>query len=187
MQSIHIHPNWNSQAESFDADIAVLILEEKVQFSRFIQPICLMDPTSFLTSVNNGIVVGHGKSEDKTKIHENIPRILSLPIHKNDDCFLKNIYLTKISSRRTFCGGEGRGVGVCRGDSGSGLYVTYGNTFYIRGIVSSSLFTGTHECDVNTFSVFTDILHYTDWVNSITPSTNYYSNRRRRFYSRRRL
>ncbi|CAG9811188.1 unnamed protein product [Chironomus riparius] len=175
VQSIILHPDWNPKTEAFDADIAVLVLEEKVTFTKYIQPVCLIDPSSFLTTLNSGVVVGYGKSEDKSKVHENIPKILNFPMHKNDQCFLKNIYLTKISSQRTFCGGQGRGLGVCRGDSGSGLFVTYGNTFYLRGIVSSSLFTGTNECDVNTYSVFTDVLHYTDWINSISPSPRFYN------------
>ncbi|XP_070501605.1 serine protease gd-like [Chironomus tepperi] len=164
VQSVNIHPDWNTLTESFDADIAVLVLERETAFSELIQPICLVQDTSAIT----GVVVGYGKSEDETKIHEKIPKILETPIHSNEDCFLKNFYLSKISSKRTFCGGTGTGVGVCRGDSGSGLFVTDGTTYYLRGIVSSSLIGGPYGCDVDTYSVFSDVTKYIDWINWVS-------------------
>jgi len=144
---------------SFDADIAIITLEEPVQFTKYIQPICLNPPHA-----SKGFVVGYGKSEDLSKIHENIPKIIETPIHDNANCFLKNQQLVSISSSRTFCGGSGEGTGVCIGDSGSGLFVSYQQTFYFRGIVSSSLFKFGKSCDVDTYSVFTDINQFSGWI-----------------------
>ena len=162
------HPDWNTLTQSFDADIAVLVLEREVSFNEHIQPICLPSFHSNIVSISKGIVVGFGKSEDETKFHENIPKILETPIHDNQDCFEDNDGLALLSSGRTFCGGQGRGVGVCVGDSGSGLIVTNGTTFYLRGIVSSSVKGGQYGCDVDTYAVFTDVLKFTDWINGIS-------------------
>ncbi|XP_070493054.1 uncharacterized protein [Chironomus tepperi] len=164
VQSINIHPDWNTLTESFDADLSVLVLESEALLSRYIQPVCLF---SSLPNFVSGVVVGYGKSEDGTKIHENIPRILNSQIHNNPYCFQDNRALARISSGRTFCGGPGRGIGVCNGDSGSGLYVTDGTTYYLRGVVSSSLIGGPYGCDVDTYSVFTDVLKFVDWINGI--------------------
>ncbi|XP_070493065.1 uncharacterized protein [Chironomus tepperi] len=166
VQSINMHPDWNTLTQAFDADIAVLVLDSEVTFSGFIQPICLVRASSAST----GVVVGYGVSEDVTKIHENIPKILETPIHSNKDCFKNNEALAGISSGRTFCGGTGTGIGVCRGDSGSGLIVTDGTTYYLRGIVSSSLIGGPYGCDVDTYSVFTDVTKYIDWINNVSTS-----------------
>lgn len=144
---------------SFDADIAIITLEDPVQFTKYIQPICL-NPSN----ATNGIVVGYGKSEDLTKEHENIPKIIDTPIHDNANCFLKNHDLVDLSSNRTFCGGNGNGQGVCTGDSGSGLYVFSQQAFYLRGVVSSSLFSFGQSCDVDTYSVFTDVNHFNGWI-----------------------
>ncbi|XP_070493066.1 uncharacterized protein [Chironomus tepperi] len=168
VQSINMHPDWNPHAESFDADITVLVLENEVIFGTNIQPICL--PNSNITAVEIGFVVGYGKSEDDTKVHENIPKIIEVPIHKNEDCFLNNYLLAKLSSRRTFCGGTGTGIGVCNGDSGSGLIVTDGSAYYFRGVVSSSLLNANRECNVDTYSVFTDVTKYIDWINGVATS-----------------
>jgi len=127
-------------------------------------------PNSNVAAIKTGIVVGFGRSEDETKVHENIPKMLETPIHSNEDCFLHNYLLVKLSSRRTFCGGTGTGIGVCKGDSGSGLFVTDGTAYYLRGIVSSSLIGGRYGCDVDVYSVFTDVTKYIEWINGISTS-----------------
>jgi len=127
-------------------------------------------PNSNVAAITTGIVVGFGRSEDKTKIHENIPKMLETPIHSNEDCFLENHVLATLSSKRTFCAGTGTGIGVCKGDSGSGLIVNDGNAYYLRGIVSSSLIGGPYGCDLDAYSIFTDVTKYIEWINGI--STN---------------
>ncbi|KAL7013281.1 hypothetical protein ACKWTF_015317 [Chironomus riparius] len=168
VQNINMHPHWNPQIKSFDADIAVLVLENQVTFGYYIQPICL--PTLNIKVITRGYVVGYGKSEDTSKVHENIPKIIETPIHENADCFLKNYFLATLSSRRTFCGGTGTGIGVCNGDSGSGLVVTDGSAYYLRAVVSSSLRGGQYGCDVDAYSVFTDVTEYVDWINGLSTS-----------------
>ena len=177
IQKIHIHPDWNPRAQSFDADIAVLVIEGKIGFDNYIQPICLVTAGVNIEVSSNGVVVGFGRSEDDSKLHENIPKVIDTPIHDNVDCFLKHYELAKLSSRRTFCGGKANGVGVCSGDSGSGLVVLYGGYYYLRGIVSSSLRDYKHGCDVDAYSVFTDVLKYNDWVNGIDVTDNFYDSR----------
>lgn len=168
VQNIHVHPDWNQNTETYDADIAVMILETEVIFSRKIQPICLMDSSSAVATKTEGVVVGYGKDEDPNTLHLNIPKSINMPIHQNEDCFLKNHILAQMSSKRTFCGGAGNGTGVCQGDSGSGLVVTDERAYYLRGIVSASLNNLTYSCDVDTYSIFTNVLHFTHWINSVS-------------------
>jgi len=168
VQRIHIHRNWNPHTERRDADIAVMVLETEVTFSNYIQPICLIDSSSAVARLTEGVVVGYGKDEDPNKDHTNVPKSINMPIHQNEDCFLKNSIFAQISSKRTFCGGSGNGTGVCKGDSGSGFVVNDGTAYYLRGIVSSSLYNLTNACDVDTYSVFTNVLPFTDWINSVS-------------------
>jgi secreted trypsin-like serine protease len=55
---------------------------------------------------------------------------------------------------------------VCAGDSGGGILVKVSNVYYLRGIVSSSLLTNDYECDVDSYSVFTNVLKFTNWIKS---------------------
>jgi len=170
IQKINIHPDWSTQTEAYDADIAVLVLEKTVIFSELIQPICLVIQESKIARITEGFVVGYGQSEDVTKFHENIPKIIETPIHTQSHCFATYELLKGLSSGRTFCGGTGNGVGVCKGDSGSGLYVKDGQVYYLRGIVSSSLFNSEKGCDVNSYSVFTNVVKYVNWIEGLSTS-----------------
>lgn len=168
---IDIHQDWNPFTQSYDADLALLELEHVITFNNYIKPICLWESQND-PATSSGIVVGYGKSEDKSKRHENIPKQLQVPIHTQEKCFLSKPDLAKISSTRTICAGAGNGKGVCIGDSGSGLYVKINNAYYLRALVSSSLKSSNSPCDVNSYSVFTNVWKYKTWIKSplSTPS-----------------
>ncbi|KAL7011480.1 hypothetical protein ACKWTF_014276 [Chironomus riparius] len=58
VESINPHNNWNPHTVKYDADIAVLRLNEDVSFSTYIQPVCLASLSMSLSPFKNGIVVG---------------------------------------------------------------------------------------------------------------------------------
>lgn len=166
VEGIKVHHDWNVNSKSFDADIAMITLTDDIHFTRYVQPICLIEPDSSVEEIMIGYSVGYGKSEDETKLHETIPKFVKTPIQgSNEECFYTNDVLLKISSRRTFCGGSRDGIGVCMGDSGNGLFIQQNNIFYLRGIVSSSLMASS-SCDVNNYSVYTNVLKFREWINN---------------------
>lgn len=170
VNKVFLHPEWNPFIESYDADIAVLKLQNEIRFTNYIQPVCLMHIDSTLKETINGVVAGYGKSQNDNKIHENIPKVLLSPIHDDFECFSKTYDLAKLGSKRTFCAGPGDGTGVCIGDSGGGLYIESKNVFYLRGIVSSALLDRSLKCDVNAYSIYTDVTKFNDWIDSIIDS-----------------
>jgi len=176
IKKIQIHRDWNVEAESFDADIAILTLSNDVTFNRYIQPICLIDPGMDVATILQGYAVGYGKSE--TKELEDVLKFTKTPINNdNADCFFSNHFLLPLSSNRTFCGGSRDGSGVCVGDSGNGLFIAVRNTFYIRGIVSSSLYT-LNSCDVHNYAIFTNVIKFYDWIKRrINSKINSYDTR----------
>lgn len=162
-QKIHIHNQWDPNLRSYDADIALLVFESgKIQLTHLIQPICLWSSRNVIAETE-GTVVGWGKSGDPYKIHENVPKKIQVPMFTNEECFLETHELAQISSKRTFCAGFRNGTGVCIGDSGSGFFVKIEDSYYLRGIVSSSL-VGMMHCDVTKYAVYTNILAFTSWI-----------------------
>lgn len=161
---IILHNEWNPHTTAYDADIAILRFESgKILFSEYVQPICLWDSTT-IPSETVGVVIGWGKSDDTTKLHEKLPKLAELPMHSNEDCFLETPKLAEISSRRTFCAGLKNGTGVCFGDSGGGFVIKVKKINYLKGIVSSSLIED-GMCDVTKFAVYTDVLKYKSWID----------------------
>lgn len=41
VRRISIHPDWNARDQKYDADLAVLTLSKTIDFTNFIQPVCL--------------------------------------------------------------------------------------------------------------------------------------------------
>jgi len=166
VQSIHINPDWSSLTRSYDADVAVLILEQDVTFNMYIQPICMTSTDPRIAVMTEGVVVGNGKSGEN-EVYESIPKNLKMPIQEDEVCMKKDSFFKILSSGRTFCAGSADGNGVCSGDSGSGFAVKIGTAYYLRGIVSVSLGDPMLGCDVKSFAVFTDALKFVNWINRI--------------------
>jgi hypothetical protein len=156
-KSIQIHPDWDYSTVKYDADIAVLVLKDKVTFGTYIQPACLPTPT---TSVFNtrGTIVGYGQSET-TEIHENRPKFVEIASIENEECLWNSQLFYLAGSKRSFCAGE-LGKNPCRGDSGGGFYVQNGDSYTVNGIVSA----GSTNCSASQFVMFTSVPKFVVWI-----------------------
>lgn len=163
VKEIKTHPDWNQNVPDFDADIAVLELENEIVYSNIIRPICISGYTMEIYSISRGIVAGFGRSEFSAM--ESVARKLNLPIQNYHDCS-NDSRISFLMSSRTICGGDSNGSGVCDGDSGSGLIVFHEGFFYLRGIISVSRLNEFNQCNVDMPSVFTDALKFDDWIKS---------------------
>lgn len=116
LDRIHIHPDWRYHTDDYDADIAILTLQQPVKFSEYISPVC-WPSRSDNDDVFRGTVIGWGMSENEDKQVEEIPKELTVDSVKNEVCFLEYFQFAIISSNRTFCAGV-KDAGPCLGDSG---------------------------------------------------------------------
>lgn len=119
VEQILIHTDYKKQRDSFDADIAILIMTKRIEFNEFVRPACLWPGTSSIQEIEGqkGIVVGWGK-DGQSNIVSNIPKKVSLPIVNSITCVQTSESLSKAVSNRTFCAGTLNGDGPCHGDSG---------------------------------------------------------------------
>lgn len=165
---IVVHSDWNPLAASFDADIAMLVVDSEVfQYTKYIKPICLFNPTDNSSGIDDGVVVGWGL-HDSGPSNITAPQQLRVSIVPNARCFLKNPHLVPISSERTFCAGfSDANVGVCNGDSGGGLFVRFRGRYFLFGTVSASLLSA-GNCDVDTYAIYTDAQKMSPWIDSQT-------------------
>jgi hypothetical protein len=111
---IFVNPNWKHWTQDYDSDIALIILESKVQVSDAIFPICLWNQANAVSSEANGIIVGWGKNGNTASVSKK-PRELQVKIKTNEECFLKNPRFAAISSLNTFCAGKDEFSGPCSG------------------------------------------------------------------------
>lgn len=118
------------------------------------------------------ILLGFGITESGSL--SDIARELKNPIQSVKNCVRQNNKLRTFVISRTFCNGYTNGTGVFNGNSGSGVYVFYNGQFYLRGIVSVSLFTSLLKCDVHSISISTDASVFYKWIQSLEIDENGY-------------
>lgn len=127
---IFIHPNWTTEHYKYDADLAILVLEQRVNFTDFIQPVCLTDD-SRIAEYEDGYVVGWGRSP--SKYTEDVPSQILIHSISDKNCLQDEWNLGQVFSNRSFCAG-GRGSGPCKGDSGKCLKISFKRLNYCYSI-----------------------------------------------------
>ncbi|XP_014605125.1 PREDICTED: serine protease gd-like [Polistes canadensis] len=160
-----VHPDYDHYDQSADADLAVMILLETVEFSESIKPICLWTGSDDLRDIvgYNGYVIGWGKNERDQISNE--PRLVVVPIVSQEDCLRSNQAFLELTSNRTLCAGSRNGIGPCNGDSGSGLVIRRNDgRYYLRAVVSRSILDFSMSCDLNNYIVYVDLMKYRDWI-----------------------
>lgn len=152
--------------DNYDADIAILVLKVATDFNRFVQPVCLPEHNNNVIT-GTGIVTGWGKAQSSDQLNQPTPSELKIPAVDDGHCYTKEPKLAKYSSDRMFCGGfRDQGIAVCLGDSGGGFF-SLDETWTIRGIVSGGLRTAMGECNVNTFTLYTNVAKFRGWINEV--------------------
>ena len=113
ISSIKLHNDWNSQKETYDADIAILRLTNTISFTNYIQPACLPS-SNFNPFEIDGTVVGYGFSDDTKGDHEMRPKFVEISSITQEDCLIGRDVIARISSKRMFCAGS-VGKNPCKG------------------------------------------------------------------------
>ncbi|XP_037955602.1 serine proteinase stubble [Teleopsis dalmanni] len=155
-----VHPKYNFF--TYEYDLALVKLEQPLEFAPHVSPICLPQTDSLLIGMN-ATVTGWGRlSEGGT-----LPSVLqevSVPIVSNDNC--KTMFLR--AGRQEFipeiflCAGyETGGQDSCQGDSGGPLQVkSQDGRFFLAGIISW----GIGCAEANLPGVCTRISKFVPWI-----------------------
>lgn len=147
----------------FYNDIAVLVLSENVQKSKYVIPICIPRGELIRQTFDGAVatVVGwgttrYGGGESSKQLEA------KLPVWRNEDC--NRAYFQPITD--TFlCAGYARGgIDACQGDSGGPLMLQVGGRWTQIGVVSFG-----NKCGEPGYpGVYTRVTHYTHWLQQNT-------------------
>ncbi|EDW29903.1 GL15844 [Drosophila persimilis] len=165
VDGIYIHPDFNSQLSSYDADIAVVILKDEVRSNATQQQ-------------SSQLHQGEGKKATDTST----PKVVKAPIVANGVCFKANAHFRSLSSNRTFCAGiqleskepQSSSSILYTGISGAGLMILKSNRWMLRGTVSAALppalelgsTTGSTNCCSNQYIIYADVAKFIDWITA---------------------
>ncbi|KAG4072226.1 hypothetical protein HA402_005948 [Bradysia odoriphaga] len=159
VSAIYIHDEWDPFGDSFDADIAILVLSKNVTFTDDIQPVCM--PANGVTENIEGSVVGYVVR--RSTIHAEIPRRIIVRSVNSSHCFREGNVDAAFSSNRTFCGGDGNGSPDV-GDSGSGYFFTPGFSWAQYGLVAVVRTNATGHVMPHSYHLYTNVTMFKDWI-----------------------
>lgn len=168
VSEIHVHPDWRVYDEAFDADIAILVLNETISLTNYIQPVYLPADELIIDSYTinvTGTIVGWGLAENRA--HEEVPRQALIQTFNDSYCYRSDYGTVTLSSARTFCGGNGEGTPNI-GDSGSGLFVYNGTNWVQYGIISASSTNGIGQIVRSSNSVYVNVKSFKHWIIETT-------------------
>ncbi|KZC13498.1 Serine protease easter [Dufourea novaeangliae] len=146
------HPNY--QTDTFANNIAMLRLQEPIQYTASVQPICLPPADRLLNPTVSPVLVGWGKlSSQRMKSCQQ--QSLRMRIIPNQEC--SSYYDQGLSVELCAIGDEM----PCSGYSGSPLLFRYGDSYFLLGILSYG-----SNCNsaTNFPSVFVNVLSYIRWI-----------------------
>ncbi|XP_065335744.1 transmembrane protease serine 9-like [Cloeon dipterum] len=182
ISSLITHPKYDPA--EFNSNVGIMILNEKIEITNQVRPICLWndDSDSNLVRVagTEAMAVGFGLVDNHTRTEELQEARLLIRGHK--ECYLssRRFFAKYLVPGDNFCAGYTNGTTVCNGDSGGSLSVEKDGRWFIRGILSFGvskkvMFEGEQRslCHPNHYSLIVDVASYMDWIVENTPEISF--------------
>ncbi|XP_022904920.1 trypsin-1-like [Onthophagus taurus] len=166
VQTIFKHSNYNV-GTTYNNDIALLKLDERVAFGDLLRPVCLPRRGETFTG-KIGTVVGWGATESHGSVSNKL-REVKVPILSLNEC-RSTAYNRDRITENMLCAGYPKGMkDSCQGDSGGPLHVPEGRRHEVVGIVSWG-----EGCALKDYpGVYTRVNRYITWIESNTKGSCY--------------
>ncbi|XP_053825808.1 enteropeptidase [Vidua macroura] len=156
---IIINPHYMKQTK--DSDIALMHLQHKVQYTDYIQPICLPEKNQqFLPGINCSIA-GWGNIRNEGP-SSNILQEAEVPLLSNEKC---QQWMPKYNiTENMLCAGyDMGGIDSCQGDSGGPLTFEDGDKWFLVGVTSFG-----EGCALpQRPGVYVRVTMFVDWIKNI--------------------
>ncbi|XP_048842411.1 prostasin-like isoform X4 [Brienomyrus brachyistius] len=155
------HPQYSGFTH--DNDLALLKLSSNVNFTNYIQPVCLAASSStFYTGTETWITGWGNVGWDVNLPSPGILQEVQVPVVGNKKC--NCLYGQGIITANMMCAGLlAGGKDSCQGDSGGPLVVKQGSVWIQAGIVSFG-----YKCAKPNYpGVYTRVSQYQAWINSV--------------------
>ncbi|XP_037816104.1 serine protease 7 [Lucilia sericata] len=157
------HPQYDDKNSNRYHDIALIRLDQDVEYNDFIRPVCL-PVAATKQDINTGAlltVAGWGRT--LLARQSNVKKQLDIPVNDHNACVQK-FATRKINIGPTqLCAGGEFAKDSCDGDSGGPLMrKAFMKRWYLEGIVSFG-----NRCGLEGWpGVYTRVSEYTDWIQS---------------------
>ncbi|XP_070596620.1 transmembrane protease serine 12-like [Erythrolamprus reginae] len=166
IKAIHIHPNFVK--ETYDNDIAMIILVRSIKFNDYVQPICLPTTNLLINEQSLCYITGWDIREKGEKVLILQEAQIIIMAHKMCNELKRHnhsITLNMICAWLPY-----GGIDTCQGDTGGPLacYLATTKKFYLVGI--TSLGNGCRHPQYP--GVYAKTINYIHWINKYLQSKN---------------
>lgn len=164
VSEIFVHPEWMVYDHVAKANLAILVLNDKVPFTKYIQHISLPADDVLVDSTNinlRGITVGWVLAENNTL--GEIPIQADIKAINDSQCFRMNRHIVNLSSERTFCVGSEE-WNPTMSECGGGLFVRNFSNWVQYGVTSAVVLYPNGSIDRSSPIVFTNVQSFHSWI-----------------------
>ncbi|XP_018412200.1 PREDICTED: enteropeptidase [Nanorana parkeri] len=158
IDQIIINPHYNRRTK--DSDIVMMHLELKVNYTDYIQPVCLPESLSNFPSGLNCSIAGWGRTQSQGPI-PNILQEAVVPLITKSKC-QQQMPEYNITNSMVCAGYNEGGIDTCQGDSGGPLMCHQENRWYLVGATSFGYGCAQPERP----GVYARVTTFTEWIQS---------------------
>ncbi|XP_069616985.1 enteropeptidase [Ranitomeya imitator] len=156
IDQIVINPHYNRRTK--DSDIVMMHLELQVNYTDYIQPVCVPESQEGFPPGLNCTIAGWGRTQSQGPV-PNILQEAKVPLISNGKC-QQQMPEYNISSSMICAGYEEGGIDTCQGDSGGPLMCQIENRWILVGVTSFG-----YECaQPNRPGVYARVTKFSEWI-----------------------
>ncbi|KAK1169576.1 enteropeptidase [Acipenser oxyrinchus oxyrinchus] len=156
---IVMNPQYNKRTK--DSDITMMHLEHKVNFTDYIQPICLPEKEQMFKPGTKCFIAGWGKVLEQGSV-ANILQEAEIPLITNEKC-QQQLPEYNITQRMMCAGYEQGGVDSCQGDSGGPLMCQEDTRWILAGVTSFGYGCARPQRP----GAYVRVTQFVDWIHNI--------------------
>ncbi|XP_073524365.1 enteropeptidase isoform X2 [Phyllobates terribilis] len=156
IDQIVINPHYNRRTK--DSDIVMMHLELQVNYTDYIQPVCLPESQDVFPPGLNCTIAGWGRTQSQGPV-PNILQEAKVPLISNGKC-QQQMPEYNISNSMICAGYEEGGIDTCQGDSGGPLMCQVENRWILVGVTSF----GYGCAQPNRPGVYAKVTTFSDWI-----------------------
>ncbi|KAK3555556.1 hypothetical protein QTP86_021783 [Hemibagrus guttatus] len=157
IQQIIMNPNYNKRTK--DSDIALILLQNKVNFTDYIQPICFPESQQQFAAGRKCAIAGWGRLTEGGLVADVLQQAV-VPLINNSVC-QERLPEYNITERMVCAGYPEGGIDTCQGDSGGPLMCEEEDGLWVLAGVTSF---GMGCARPGRPGVYALLTHFTEWI-----------------------
>ena len=166
VSEVFIHPKYviGGLVSPGDYDIALMKLSKPLNFTQYVQPVCLGEEEDIFNSTDTCFLIGWGNTNN-TPSYNRSPYLkeLELDLVSLEECNSNSSYKGHVSDRFVCAGRKQGGIDGCYGDSGGPLQCEVNGTWVQIGI----MIWGIGCAEPNHYGVYTDVRVLQPFIKAI--------------------